>query len=224
MATPTKTSSSTAKAVVPKSGSRSPKIVPTKSTSARSSTSAKTPIRYEQPKPGKLFFAMLILFPALLALEFLLAQLNTITHGSLAKPTYFTMPFFGAVTPIRLIFLACVIGIYWAMIRFNIIPRPRPIPQTAPATNGAKSATSASKATSATNIKATSGKNSVVATKGTNTRPLTVGRPKTTTKTGETEMVGPKSKGSSAASGDDDELYAQVKARLRAQTRKRGKR
>lgn len=171
-----------------------------------------------QIKPGRFFIGMLVLFVALQALQFGLIWLNSVTKNALndTKHPLFTLPLIGKVTPLILIFFAAVVLVYWAMIRFNIIPR------------------AALSRTQTTTAGAASGKTTVTPTKGTATGKTTgvkelatknsVASTRKTASTSEPETVATvKSIRGSQISGDNDDLYQQAKAQQRAMARKRRK-
>ncbi len=75
-----------------------------------------------QFKPGKYFTAMFILLIGLYVIQFGLIYIDNITHGSLNKPVFLNLGII-QLNPLNTIFIALIFGMYWMLIRFNILPR-----------------------------------------------------------------------------------------------------
>ena len=201
MASPSKARASTAKVgtTVSKTGT-----APSKATTTSNKTSASAKTEVKQPGMGRVFLGMLILFPALLFIQFLLGWVDVSTKGALRHPTLVELPLLGKITPIVILYLAIVIGVYYLMIRFNVIPK------------AGYQQSAAQRAAAAANSKSsTSGKTNATTSKVANTKATSGGK-------GVTVAEEPVAKvKASEIEGENDDLYQQVKAQQRAQSRKR---
>ena len=199
MASPSKARASTAKVgtTVSKTGT-----APSKATTTSNKTSASAKTEVKQPGMGRVFLGMLILFPALLFIQFLLGWVDVSTKGALRHPTLVELPLLGKITPIVILYLAIVIGVYYLMIRFNVIPK-------------AGYQQSAAQRAAANSKSSTSGKTNATTSKVANTKATSGGK-------GVTVAEEPVAKvKASEIEGENDDLYQQVKAQQRAQSRKR---
>jgi hypothetical protein len=215
MASPAKTQTAVGKS---KASTSVSKATPTQGTNTTKETNAQkgTGIEKKQSpfKMGRFLFGMLILMVALQALQIGLFYLNQALKGALTAKPLFTLPWLGGVTPFIAIFMIGVAGIYWAMIRFKLFPSPRDVAATQQQQTAAKSGTGA-KANPAS-PKAGIAKNSVGPKPAATTR-ATAGKgniksdPKSETPTYRSGVV----------SGEDDDIYWQVRAQQRAARKKR---
>lgn len=162
-------------------------------------TNAKTAMQ-PQVKPGRFFLAMVILLVALNVVQIGLAYINSITHKGLEKPILVSIGSF-QVTPLIALYIGIVIVIYWAMIRFNILPRATPRTAAAPSAKGSVSG----KNGGSQKVAATSAKNAA--------------NSKGTPAVDDVEKV--KVKGTDIT-GENDDLYQQV-MQQRASARKKHK-
>ncbi len=123
------------------------------SSRAKSSTAAKPGTGpaggAAQPKatrPRGFFFGMMVLFLGMEVIQIGLAYIDTQTAhkvngklvGGLESPALFQLPIIGNVTPMLLIFVALAVLLYWALIRFKILPTSRQLAEQRMATTTAK--------------------------------------------------------------------------------------
>jgi hypothetical protein len=200
-------------------------------------------------RPRGFFFGMMALFLGMEIIQIGLTYLDLhFTHkdpstgklvGLLDRPVLFQLPIVGPVTPMLVIFVGLAVLLYWALIRFKILPTSRQLAEQRMAATTAKTGSAspakgalASKAKSGgvataakgTATKTTNGKADAKGTAVANGKTSTAGKATTATKTpsvvkGKTKVA----EAEPATAGGDDDLYDQVKAQLRAQARKRRK-
>ncbi len=188
----------------------------------------------QRPLMGKFMFGMLIYLLGAQVVQYLLIFADARFHLHLATTKLFTLPLFGAVTPLALIFIAVLGVMLWALYKFNILPKNSQLAAQRAASIAAKNAGAGKNAVPSKNASAKA--NGAAATKGSSTtKPLatkanasivrgaTAGKPSTASRPLATAVKGQTRTDTtrpSTTGGDNDELYQRIKAQQRAQARK----
>jgi hypothetical protein len=166
-------------------------------------------------KTGKLFMGMAILFVAMSVIQLGLGYLDLSTNRVLSKNILFTLPLLGNITPLVVLFMAITVLMYWVFIRFGILPRGKdmvtmPEGATSNSTATGKSITAKSSTAKTTTTTLKNGSKTAIS-----------GRVAATTgKLSKTTTISPRG---ASFSGENDNIYEQVRAQLRTQSRKKKK-
>ncbi|MBA3824538.1 MAG: hypothetical protein H0X24_11675 [Ktedonobacterales bacterium] len=173
-----------------------------------------------RPNMGRFMLGMVAYLIGAQVLTFLLEYLNFRNKWNLDHKILFSLPLLGNVSVFTLFYVLSLAGLLYALYKFRILPSAASLRQPqATSTTSAKSATAAK----GTLPRAAAGKARADA------KTTTVGKP--TTAKVMTATAGANTKGTArkaaepvvedAASGENDDLYHQVRSQMRAQARKR---
>ncbi len=181
--------------------------------------------RPQTPGMGRFFMGMMIYLFVSYLMQFVLAVLNVkVFHYALTNTVLIRkLPLLGDLNVMSLIFILILVGVLWGLYKFKILPSNADLRAQGQAMAaqraGAKGATAAKSGAAAKN--AVTGKSSVT-TKNAAVKKSATARP---TSTGKLAAAGADAKGAKVAEpGENDDLYAQVRAQRLAAARKARKR
>lgn len=171
---------------------------------------------------GRFFMGMMIYLFASYLFQIVLAILDVkVFHNALSKTVLFKLPF-GPVNIMTLLFIALLVGLLWGLYKFKVLPSSAELK----AQNATLAASRSPKGGSALAKGSVPVKSAGAGKVNAMNKVATVGKPTSTSKLA-TTTAATNAKAKQAAAndaGENDDLYDQVRAQLRAQARKQRKR